>query len=228
MNNKWILLGIVILFTQQGHAAESKGFYDGCFFPEKEFYSSTAGTDLILGPQNSSLRIEEKKEVVLSLPRDINVNGVVSLQEENWESVAGVMDDIIREKDNNSYICQRLKAKRISPVARLGASYRKRGACKIRTQGILCLIFGCGERFLCQSKLKRHLLGHTKERPFACGHCGKRFNQKSSALKSHLERHMKKGDMTREEMELMYANTRRDSTPEVEVLLKEMMAEHKS
>mmetsp|Transcript_26098 Transcript_26098/g.78417 ORF Transcript_26098/g.78417 Transcript_26098/m.78417 type:complete len:388 (-) Transcript_26098:152-1315(-) len=50
----------------------------------------------------------------------------------------------------------------------------------------------CSSRFLCKSKLDRHMLTHTGAKPFGC-FCGKRFNQKS-ALKNHTRRHLKKGD----------------------------------
>lgn len=42
----------------------------------------------------------------------------------------------------------------------------------------------CGSRFLCQSKLNRHMLTHTGDRPFICGECGDDFNQRP-ALKLH-------------------------------------------
>jgi hypothetical protein len=48
----------------------------------------------------------------------------------------------------------------------------------------------CDSRFLCKSKLDRHMLTHTGIKPFPC-FCGKRFNQKS-ALKNHTRRHLKK------------------------------------
>jgi len=48
----------------------------------------------------------------------------------------------------------------------------------------------CSSRFLCKSKLDRHMLTHTGVKPFGC-FCGKRFNQKSS-LKNHTRRHVKK------------------------------------
>ena len=51
----------------------------------------------------------------------------------------------------------------------------------------------CDSRFLCRSKLDRHMLTHTGAKPFAC-FCGKSFNQKS-ALKNHTRRHMKKGNI---------------------------------
>ncbi|PAA67141.1 hypothetical protein BOX15_Mlig029194g1, partial [Macrostomum lignano] len=46
----------------------------------------------------------------------------------------------------------------------------------------------CGKRFNCQSKLKRHLVMHTGERPFECEECGKRFDRQSN-LKRHLVVH---------------------------------------
>lgn len=48
----------------------------------------------------------------------------------------------------------------------------------------------CSARFLCKSKLNRHMLTHTGVKPFGC-FCGKSFNQKSS-LKNHTRRHIKK------------------------------------
>jgi hypothetical protein len=51
----------------------------------------------------------------------------------------------------------------------------------------------CQSRFLCKSKLDRHMLTHTGAKPFAC-YCGKSFNQKS-ALKNHSRRHIKKRDL---------------------------------
>eukprot|EP00035_Acanthoeca_spectabilis_P024061 m.452145 g.452145 ORF g.452145 m.452145 type:complete len:303 (-) comp20276_c0_seq1:144-1052(-) len=48
----------------------------------------------------------------------------------------------------------------------------------------------CLSRFLCKSKLDRHMLTHSGIKPFPC-FCGKRFNQKS-ALKNHTRRHLKK------------------------------------
>lgn len=57
----------------------------------------------------------------------------------------------------------------------------------------------CSSRFLCKSKLDRHMLTHSGHKPFAC-FCGKRFNQKS-ALKNHTRRHLKKGDAPFENIE---------------------------
>eukprot|EP00035_Acanthoeca_spectabilis_P025287 m.457710 g.457710 ORF g.457710 m.457710 type:complete len:321 (+) comp21332_c0_seq1:214-1176(+) len=51
----------------------------------------------------------------------------------------------------------------------------------------------CSSRFLCKSKLDRHMLTHTGVKPFGC-YCGKRFNQKS-ALKNHTRRHLKKREV---------------------------------
>lgn len=51
----------------------------------------------------------------------------------------------------------------------------------------------CQSRFLCKSKLDRHMLTHTGDKPFEC-YCGKSFNQKS-ALKNHSRRHIKKRDL---------------------------------
>jgi len=51
----------------------------------------------------------------------------------------------------------------------------------------------CESRFLCKSKLDRHMRTHTGAKPFAC-YCGKAFNQKS-ALKNHSRRHIKRRDI---------------------------------
>jgi hypothetical protein len=54
----------------------------------------------------------------------------------------------------------------------------------------------CSARFLCKSKLNRHMLTHSGAKPFPC-FCGKRFNQKSS-LKNHTRRHIKKRNMPKD------------------------------
>ena len=51
----------------------------------------------------------------------------------------------------------------------------------------------CDSRFLCKSKLERHMRTHTGAKPFGC-YCGKAFNQKS-ALKNHSRRHIKRRDV---------------------------------
>ena len=43
----------------------------------------------------------------------------------------------------------------------------------------------CGKGFPCNSKLVRHIRGHTDERPFICKTCRKPFNQTT-----HLKRHI--------------------------------------
>lgn len=81
----------------------------------------------------------------------------------------------------------------LSPGRAKGASTDPRHA-SIRKH--VCMT--CKSRFLCKSKLDRHMLTHTGAKPFGC-FCGKRFNQKS-ALKNHTRRHLKKRDIPMEQL----------------------------
>ena len=46
----------------------------------------------------------------------------------------------------------------------------------------------CNKQFVSRSKLARHMLVHTKQKPWMCAVCGTRFTQKS-ALTVHFKRH---------------------------------------
>ena len=43
----------------------------------------------------------------------------------------------------------------------------------------------CGKRFITPSKLHRHMLSHTGERPYTCQFCQRQFSQ-SSNMKLHI------------------------------------------
>lgn len=53
-----------------------------------------------------------------------------------------------------------------------------------------CLASGCGKTFRFKSDMERHIVIHTKTRPYACAHpnCGKTF-KRPDALKSHMAIH---------------------------------------
>ncbi len=52
----------------------------------------------------------------------------------------------------------------------------------------MCPVATCGKRFLDNSKLKRHMLVHSGDKPYQCDMCGKQFSLDFN-LRTHLRTH---------------------------------------
>ena len=74
-------------------------------------------------------------------------------------------------------ICHDLSEINLSEINANSAFVRRRVVCEV-----------CGQKCQDKSKLKRHMLSHTGEKPFACKECGKTFSLNYN-LKAHLKKH---------------------------------------
>lgn len=96
---------------------------------------------------------------------------------------------------------------------------RKHGMCEQRTNGVACPWVGCMKKFACKSKVQRHLVIHTKERPYTCACCQKKFNQRS-ALKTHIIRHRESASLSEEQLQMLIGGIVKNSIPKVNELMK--------